>query len=300
MLIEYLKTTALLLRIAPFVFAGDKLALKGGTAINLFANDFPRLSVDIDCVFLNSNLKRDEALKAIEKEIERMYTALVSAGFSVKKMGHGDKINVSDGQNFVKVEVNTVIRGTILPIVFQKLCSSLRDVIPGGDYSVPVLNRDELYAGKLVAALDRQHPRDLFDVMHLFRHGGLTEQMLDCFAVYLASHNRPVHEVLAGHDLPIDAVFANGFVGMTDEPVSVEELKLIRVKLRKDIIDSLGDKRKSFLFSFNACEPDWSLLPFSNVADLPAIRWKMKNLQRLRKQNPVKFSAQLVALEQIF
>lgn len=54
---SYLSTLRLLLRILPTVFEGGRLALKGGTAINLFVNDFPRVSVDIDCTFVDASLK---------------------------------------------------------------------------------------------------------------------------------------------------------------------------------------------------------------------------------------------------
>src|SRR3546814_11292847 len=82
--------------------------------------------------------------------------------------------------------------------------------------SLPVLAPDELYARKLVAALERQHPRDLFDVWQLFQTGGLTDVMVECFVVYLAGHNRPTHEVLFGNDKDIAAEYERGFVGMTE------------------------------------------------------------------------------------
>ncbi len=47
----YLDTARLLTQVAPFVFAQGVFALKGGTAINLFIRDMPRLSVDLDLVF---------------------------------------------------------------------------------------------------------------------------------------------------------------------------------------------------------------------------------------------------------
>jgi predicted nucleotidyltransferase component of viral defense system len=55
---------------------------------------------------------------------------------------------------------------------------------------------EDVYGGKLVAAMDRRHPRDLFDVMQFFTHEGITPRICRAFVVYLASHNRPVHEVL--------------------------------------------------------------------------------------------------------
>lgn len=297
---EYFRTTSLLLRVAPIVFASRKLALKGGTGINLFLNNFPRLSVDIDCTFVDASLKRSEALKSIESEIDRISETFRSMGLVAKKSGRGDKVSVSDHYCLVKIEINTIMRGTLLKPVDTQVCPALQAIIPGSGYSIPVLDRDELYASKLVAALDRQHPRDLFDVMHLFRQGGFTKQMLDCFVIYLICHNRPMHEVLAGHNLPLERLFHNSFVGMTEENISLDDLKTVRDKLKKDLIVSLGVEQKQFLLSFAAANPDWSLTPFSNVSLMPGVQWKLKNLLVLKKRNIQKYDEQLQALDAVF
>jgi len=78
----------------------------------------------------------------------------------------------------------------------------------------PVLDEAELYGSKIVAALDRQHPRDLFDVLKLYQQGGLTQNILEAFVIYLAGHNRPIHEVLFGSDKDIAKSYANSFEGM--------------------------------------------------------------------------------------
>lgn len=58
----YLDTARILTQVAPLVFVDDTFALKGGTAINLFIRDMPRLSVDLDLVFADHVLPRDQAL----------------------------------------------------------------------------------------------------------------------------------------------------------------------------------------------------------------------------------------------
>lgn len=63
----YADTVRLLLAVAPDVFVGDIFAMKGGTAINLFVRDMPRLSVDIDVVYLPWQTPRDEPLQAINR-----------------------------------------------------------------------------------------------------------------------------------------------------------------------------------------------------------------------------------------
>ena len=84
------------------------------------------------------------------------------------------------------------------------------------------LDRAELYGGKIVAALDRQHCRDLFDIKILFEHGGITEEIRTAFVGYLAGHIRPMHELLRPEQKNIEALFRGEFTGMTMVPVSIE------------------------------------------------------------------------------
>ena len=279
---SYLSTLRLLLRILPAVFEGGRLALKGGTAINLFVNDFPRVSVDIDCTFVDASLKRAKALPEIQNEIERMAGAYESSGFKVKRVGAGDKLTVSDGKTVVKIEINTVMRGILLPAIQMPVCKALQTLIPGASYSIPVLHPDELYAGKIVAALDRQHPRDLFDISLLLQNQGLTDQML---------------EVLAGNDQPLEDVYHTSFVGMTKEAVKLEQLENTRRQLRTMLLERLGERRKRFLHTFAAAQPDWTLSDFESARDFPAIKWKLQNLNKLRRSNPNKWMDQLNLLD---
>ena len=294
---SYLSTLRLLLRILPTVFEGGRLALKGGTAINLFVNDFPRVSVDIDCTFVDASLKRAKAMLEIQNEIERMAGSYESAGFKVKRVGAGDKLTVSDGKAVVKIEINTVMRGILLPAIQMPVCQILQTLIPGTSYSIPVHHPDELYAGKIVAALDRQHPRDLFDILLLLQNQGLTDQMLDCFVIYLAGHNRPMHEVLVGNDQPLEAVYHSSFVGMTKETIKLEQLENTRRQLRTMLLERLGERRKRFLHTFAAAQPDWTLSVFESAQDFPAIKWKLQNLNKLRRSNPNKWMDQLNLLD---
>src|SRR3546814_8669174 len=82
----------------------------------------------------------------------------------------------------------------------------------------------DLYAGKIAAALDRQHPRDLFDILHLYENEGITDDLFRAFLVYLVSHNRPAHELLAPHLLDLEDCYFGEFSGMTVEPVPLEAL----------------------------------------------------------------------------
>jgi hypothetical protein len=112
------------------------------------------------------------------------------------------KLIVENDASQVKIEVNVVFRGSVLPVERRPLSAKTSDLF-GVEFELPVLAPDELYASKLVAALDRQHPRDLFDVWQLFESGDISDGMVECFVIYLAGHNRPPHEVLFGNDKDI-------------------------------------------------------------------------------------------------
>jgi predicted nucleotidyltransferase component of viral defense system len=172
----YLDTARLLTQVAPLVFVDNTFALKGGTAINLFVRDMPRLSVDLDLVFPDHTLRRDEALARINEAVRQAGERLTKRGFQTHAPATAageTKLLVRRGAIQVKVEVNFVMRGTVQPVRRASLTPSARDVLMA-DLDIPVVSLDDVYGGKLVAALDRQHPRDLFDVMQLFANEGIT------------------------------------------------------------------------------------------------------------------------------
>ncbi|EQD38331.1 protein containing DUF1814, partial [mine drainage metagenome] len=189
----YLQTARLLTRVAPLVLVDDTFALKGGTAINLFVRDMPRLSVDLDLVLPDHALPRELALRRITAAIHQSVARLKKQGFQThvptSAAAGGTKLLVRQGAIQVKIEVNFVLRGTVHPVRMASLTATARDALQA-DLKIPVVSVEDVYGGKLVAAMDRQHPRDLFDVMQLFAHGGITASIRRAFVVYLASHNR--------------------------------------------------------------------------------------------------------------
>ena len=191
----------------------------------------------------------------------------------------------------MKVEVNFIFRGTVLPVQIRRLADMARDLFTT-NLSLPVLAEPELYGSKIVAALDRQHPRDFFDVRGLFRSSGLIPEVIECFVCYLAGHNRPIHEVLFSRDPDLAVPYENEFQGMTREAVSLADLLAVREQLRIELSASLTTSHKGFLISLAARMPDWSLMDCPHLEEMPAIRWKMENLARLQKANPKKFQLQ--------
>jgi predicted nucleotidyltransferase component of viral defense system len=298
----YLDTARLLTQIAPTVFAGDVFALKGGTAINLFVRDMPRLSVDLDLVFVDHKLDRASALDRINTAIKAAGEQLTKRGFQIHMPTNNEagetKIFVRREKIEVKVEVNYVARGTVHPVHRGSLSARAKDVLQA-DVELPLVSLEDLYGGKLVAAMDRQHPRDLFDVMELLKNEGITPAIRRCFVVYLASHHRPIHEVFFPPLRDISGEYENSFKGMTHEPVELKDLLSARERMIDDLHAHLDSQERAFLVSLSRSSPDWNSLGIRHLAELPAIRWKADNIAKLAKANPTKLGEQANALEKM-
>jgi Uncharacterized conserved protein len=296
---SYLETVRLLTRVAPLVLVDDTFALKGGTAINLFTRDMPRLSVDLDLVFSDHTVPRALALKHISGHIQQSVIRLEKLGFethvpAANRDGE-TKLLIRNNGIEVKVEVNFVMRGTVHPVRRRSLTPRARETLEA-DVEVPVVSLEDMYGGKLVAAMDRQHPRDLFDVMQLLMHEGITAGIRRVFVVYLASHNRPVHEVLFPSRLDVRQAYEHNFVGMTAEPVDLDILLAVRERMIRELQQGLDADKRRFLLSLVSAEPEWALLGVPHAEQLPGLRWKLQNLEHLRKSNKKKFVEQVDAL----
>lgn len=296
----YADTVRLLLTAAPDVFANDIFAMKGGTAINLFVQNMPRLSVDIDVVYTPWKTPREQALKAISNELDAIAGRLGRLGLTTRKVTSrelGDtKLLIENAEAQVKVEVNVVFRGTVLPVTRYPLSPKTADLFSLA-LELPVLAPAELYGSKLVAAMDRQHPRDLFDVLQMFESSGLSDAVVECFVTYLAGHNRPTHEVLFGNEKDIAHEYHQNFVGMTTEPVGLDALLEARTRLREELPQRLSTTQKQFLVGLARTQPDWTLLQCPHASELPALRWKLGNLQTFSQRRPADFEKQAAALE---
>lgn len=297
----YLDTARLLTQVAPLIFADSTFALKGGTAINLFIRDMPRLSVDLDLVFTDHSLPRDEALARINEAIRQSVERLKTRGFQTHVLATVDagetKLLVRRAGIEVKVEVNFVMRGTVYPVRTMAMTPMARDTLLA-DLEIPVVSLEDVYGGKLVAAMDRQHPRDLFDVMQLFAHEGITAGIRRAFVVYLASHNRPVHEVLFPSLRDVSQEYERNFKGMTTEPVELAALLAARERMVQQLQGGLDTDERRFLLSLVAGRPEWPLLGIAHAEHLPGLRWKLHNLAQLELKSPGKFAEQAEALAQ--
>jgi len=292
---DYVDTVRLLLAIAPAVFRSPHFALKGGTALNLFLHDMPRLSVDIDVVFTDHTLNREDALRAIAANLNAAKSAISTIGFRATlpttKSGDDVKLFVEGNGLQVKVEVNFVFRGTVLPVQQRPLNTVAQELFTT-DITLPVLDPSELYGGKLVAAMDWQHPRDMFDVSKMLELFGWQSSFVDCFVAYLAGHNRPIHEVLFPKRLPLEPAFTNEFTGLTNDELSLTLLEQTQERLIEQLPRNLTTAHRDFLLSVARAEPEWSLLPFANLQHLPALQWKLLNLRRLKSRDAERFATQ--------
>ena len=214
---RYAAQVDLLVRAIPIVADEPEFALKGGTAINLFYRDMPRLSVDIDLTYVPVD-ERDIALKNIDAAFDRIVERANNRlrGVLAERIaggGDGDtRLLLKAEQAEVKVEVSPVTRGTVAPPKLMRVTESVEDQF--GFAEMPVVSFGDLYGGKLVAALDRQHPRDLYDVELLFEHEGITDELFRSFLVYAACSSRPLHELIDPNFKEIDRAFAMEFDGM--------------------------------------------------------------------------------------
>jgi hypothetical protein len=296
---EYLETARLLIQVAPLVLVDDQFGLKGGTAINLFLRDMPRLSVDLDLVFTDHTIGRNEAIARINAAVRDAADRLRARRLEVYVPGAGSdgetKLMVRSGAAEVKVEINTVMRGTVHRVRRASLTPLARDTLLA-DIEIPVLASEDVYGGKLVAALDRQHPRDLFDVMELFKHEGITPGIRRSFVVYLVSHNRPVHEVLFPELRDIQMDYERNFIGMTSQPTELAELLETRDRMINELHAGLDANERRFLLSLVTAQPEWELLGIPHVSELPAVRWKLQNLARLQRERAEQFELQYTAL----
>ena len=297
----YLDTARLLTQIAPLVFVDGTFALKGGTAINLFVRDMPRLSVDLDLVFVDHRLPRDAALSRINDAIRQCAARLTARGFQTHAIAAPDagetKLLVRRSGIEVKIEVNFVMRGTVHPVRMAALTPIARNTLLA-HLEIPVVSLEDVYGGKLVATMDRQHPRDLFDVMQLLENEGITPGIRRAFVVYLACHNRPVHEVLFPPMRDIRHEYERNFKGMTASPVALDALLTVRERMVQEIHAGLDTGERRFLLSLVAGRPDWSGLGIAHVEQLPGIRWKLHNLKQLAIKSPGKFAEQADTLAQ--
>lgn len=281
----YYRQVALLVRALPYVANETCFALKGGTAINLFIRDFPRLSVDIDLAYI-ARESREVALPNVREALARITAELeAQAGISaVLQTNNPDemRIIVTTNEAQIKIEVSPVARGTLYPPQERDVVEAVEEEF--GFAAIPVVSLPDLYGGKLCAALDRQHPRDFYDVKMLLDTQGIDRAIFNGFITYLLSHKRPLSEVLSPRWKDITAPFQNEFSGMTFKDVSLEALREVPESMLRALKAHFTQQDFDFLMSFKRGEPDWNLAPETHIQNLPAVQWKLSNIVKMSEE----------------
>ena len=252
----------------------------------------PRLSVDIDLTYLPVD-SRDNALRNIEEALNRI-KADISKNIPEARVhpvplkgGTDVKLNCQCRNAQIKIEVNTITRGNIFPTELMQVVDSVQDEF-GKFAAINVVSLAELYGGKICATVDRQHPRDLFDVKLLLENEGLTDIIWEGFKIGLISHYKPVNELLSPILKDQNPAFEKKFAGMTLEPFTYDDYENTRRTLIENIQQRLTDDDKKFLLSFEIGMPKWDLFPYELIKKLPAVKWKLQNIQKLKEVNPKK------------
>jgi predicted nucleotidyltransferase component of viral defense system len=293
---KYTKQVALLLDVLPEAAKETCFAMHGGTAINLFVRDMPRLSVDIDLTYVPIE-ERATSLKHIGEALERIREGIENVVPNARVQHKKDvgKLVISLQDTEIKLEVNLVNRGTIADPVKMPLCNKAQSEFNSfaAMHIVPV---GQLYGGKICAALDRQHPRDLFDVKYLLENEGFSNQIKEGFLLCLLAGDQPIHELISPNFHDQRTVLTNRFAGMTTESFSYDEYERVRETLVSVVRENLTKNDKAFLLSVKNVTPDWSIYDYERF---PAVQWKLQNLQKLKTNNPDKHREQYEALKDV-
>lgn len=294
---RYRKQVGLLLQTLPVLNEFRDLALHGGTAINLFETNMPRLSIDIDLTWLQPS-SRDVDLNRIQNTLKEIRVMIIEKipGINV---AHTDevpnKLVCNRAGISVKIEVNTTNRGALFPTRTMPLCEKAQE-----DFDVftemQVVSYGQLYGGKVVAALDRQHPRDLFDIDQFLKRKKINEEIKKSIVFFLLCSNRPVNELLNPQRLDQAEVLENQFAGMTRVSFNYEDFTRTREKLLELVSEALDHQARDFILNFHKAQLDEKFL---KVKYFPAIQWKLNNLQNLKAGKPEKYKRLLARIEKV-
>lgn len=292
----YKKQVRLLLDVLPEVAKENCFAMHGGTAINLFVRDMPRLSVDIDLTYVEI-AERRETLEGINASLLRIKERIegLRASIRVQHKAHVCKLLLDEHGTTIKIEVNMVGRGLLGEATKAPLCDKAQEEFDVF-CAMPIVPLAQLYGSKLCAAIDRQHPRDLFDVKLLLDNEGFTNEIKRGFLFGLVSSNRPTYEMLNPHLQDQRSAFERQFEGMSAEAFSYDDYEATRLQLIDIINTNFDDNDKAFLLSLNRLEPDWSIYDYQ---DFPSVKWKILNLEKFKKEKPDSYQQQLSELESI-
>lgn len=199
---------ALLDALGSHPFLKPRIALKGGTALNLFHFDVPRLSVDIDLNYIGAALR--ETMLVEKPKVEQAVQAVCSReGLTIRRVptDHaGGKwrltyVGTRGAPGNLELDVNFMLRTPLWPCV-------TKDCHPIGSLRaapVRVLDLHELIAGKLAALVARSASRDVFDTHALLDMPGLDTAKVRLGFVIYGGINRKDWRTVSVADVTVDA-----------------------------------------------------------------------------------------------
>ncbi|MEO7715797.1 MAG: nucleotidyl transferase AbiEii/AbiGii toxin family protein [Capsulimonas sp.] len=294
---KYRSQVLLLLDILPAVADEECFALHGGTAINLFVRDMPRLSVDLDLTYLLIE-DRGATLANIIVALRSIQTRITAKSPSIRITIDTDRFKLLCSRQGiqVKIEVNTTMRGALgapkMRVLSEKTQSTFDRFA-----EMRIMPLGQVYGGKICAALSRQHPRDLFDIKYMLQNSGFDDEIKRGFLLCLLSGERPIHEMLRPALLDQQATMEHHFAGMTEEPFGYAQFEETRNTLIAVIHNRLTETDREFLISFKNGSPEWDQYSFADFQRFPAVQWKLQNIRKLKETNGSKHRGQLEALK---
>lgn len=270
---------------------GDKLVLKGGTAINLMYTNLARLSVDIDLDYIGS-LEKEKASQDRDIIMDALDNYMLGEDYEISSKSRGSVIlasrtytftNASHNKDNIKVEINFIDRIHIGPSVRKKINYFEKEVM------VQTLLLEELFGMKICALIDRSKPRDLFDVNKLKKYLPYLDKerlrklavfylSLDCiFELNEASFDNVNKITQDSIKKELQPVLAKG--NMFDLNTAKEEA----IKFLKELF-TLTDNEKKYLVEFSKGNFDPYLLFEPNDAERaakhPMAKWRAANLKK--------------------
>lgn len=284
---QYKRQVGLLIRIMSAVYQIKDFAVHGGTAINLFHQDMPRYSIDIDLTYVPIET-RAVSLENINHllSILKANIAKTVPGIHVLHKEDVYKLQCTLNGATVKVEVNATKRGVIGNLEELPLCPKAQEEFQAR-CKARIVSYAQLYGGKIIAALSRQHPRDLFDCKHM--KVGNFEEVKGGLMLCLLGSDKPIIEVLTPHFINQEQALENQFRGMTNVPFSYADYEQTRQELIQKVNAGLNKRDRAFLLSFEKGEPQWDLCVAGNLSAFPSVQWKQQNILILKARDMRKY-----------
>lgn len=291
----YRQQVELLLRVIPTLEDVESFAIHGGTAINLYILDPPRYSVDVDLTYIPIKA-REDSFADIHKNLaiikEKVKTVVPDIVITEKP----NKIYCTRRGVMVKIEASGTKRGLIDPASIKPLCNAAQNEFETAN-KAKIVSLSQLYGGKITAALDRQHPRDLFDVKLMFDFITNFDQVKRGFLYCRLGGDRPIIESLQPNRVDHQETLVKQFARMTKIPFSYNDYEETREKLVDFINSNLTLQDKEFLIAFESGEDLSRYTEYQEYLHFPSVLWKMQNISKLKKINPAKHRRSIEKLE---